>query len=256
MKKIISIMGMGLLLWSSMGWANQMPRALSTDTRMRVVPYNANDVVTVVGSPLVTTSIEFGSDESVDSVQGGDQAAWEVYVNKAHPNVVFIKPTMNESDSNMTVLTNEYVYHFRLLMATPGEHQKPLIPTYNIRFTYPEKMRLELAAKAKQVAQEKNALVADNQSSPLDWNWDYSFSCQCSQDNVPIRAFDDGKFTYFQFAPHADIPAIFLVDGQGNESLTNWHMKGQYVVIERTGRQFTLRNGDSASCVFNEHYSA
>lgn len=244
-----------LLLSSQLCFANLNPKALSTDSRMRVVPFNTNDVVTVVGSPLVTTSLEFGTDESVDSVQGGDAAAWEVYVNKAHPNIVFVKPTMNESDTNLTVLTNQHTYHFRLLMATTKADKPLLEPTYNIRFTYPLEEREAAMSLASIKEREKNAVVADNETSPFEWNWDYSFSCQCSQDNVPIRAFDDGTFTYFQFSDHADIPAIFLVDEKGNESLANWHMKGPYVVIQKTARQFTMRNGEAASCIFNDHYS-
>jgi type IV secretion system protein VirB9 len=50
------------------------------------------------------------------------------------------------------------------------------------------------------------------------------------------------------------MPAIFVVDKQGKESLANSRMRGQYVVIERLARQFSLRNGKTVSCVFNDHF--
>lgn len=233
-----------------------MPRALGTDSRMRVVAYDPNNVVTVIGNQLITTSLEFGMGESVQGVEGGDSVAWLVTVNKAHPNIVFIKPTMDKSDTNLTVLTDKYAYHFRLIMPSKTKSSTNLSPTYNIRFTYPQEEQLTALAKSAKLAREKDALVADNETNPMDWNWSYTYSERCSRENVPIRAFDDGRFTYFQFSPHANIPAIFLVDADGNESLANFTMKGPYVVIQKTARQFSMRsNGkNDVSCIFNENY--
>lgn len=258
MKKHIQLLGLAsVLLLSTPVLANQIPKALATDHRMRIVPFNQNDVVTLIGSQLVVTSLEFGDDEVVTGVEGGDAAAWEVAINKSRPNIVFIKPTVDDSNTNLTVLTSKHTYHFWLVMPEEIKGSKKVLPTYNVRFTYP----LDDAQKALNIAADKsriaNAEVANNETNPLDWNFNYTYSCKCSKDNIPIRAFDDGKFTYFQFKDNHDNPAIFIVDGKGHESLANWHMKGQYVVIERTAPQFTIRsNGmDNASCVFNQQYT-
>ena len=64
--------------------------------------------------------------------------------------------------------------------------------------------------------------------------------------------FDDGQFTYFQFRERQDVPAIFFVADGKNESLLNYHVSGKYVVVERTGRQFTLRSREGEVCVYNE----
>lgn len=257
MKKLNVLVFAALLMGlSPLSFANQNPKPLSTDPRMRVVTFNQNDVVTVIGSQLISTSLQFGEDETIVGVEGGDKAGWSVDINNDKPNILFIKPVVDVSDTNLTVLTNKYTYHFRLLMPVTNEKTAKIPPTYNIRFTYPlEVAAAKMALNAKK-AQEKAAVVADNQTSPLDWNWDYSYSERCSRENVPIRAFDDGTFTYFEFGPNHDNPAIFLVDGQGHESLANWHMKGRYIVVERLSPQFTIRsNGaNDASCVFNQHY--
>ena len=246
-----------LLLSSPIGFANTMPKALATDARMKVVPYNKNDVVTVVGTPMVTTSIEFGENESVTDVNGGDSVAWEAVPSQNHPNVLSIKPMVSHSTTNLTVMTTNHMYHFYL--TTPEKTgDKPIEPTYNVRFIYPEEDAANALARAAITERKKDALVTDNNSTPADWNFDYSFSCKCSPDNVPIRAFDDGRFTYFEFSKNHDNPAIFLVDGKGHESLANFHIKDKYVVIERTSPQFTIRtNGkENASCVFNDNYKA
>ena len=246
-----------LLLSSPISFANTIPKELATDSRMTVVSYNKNDVVTLVGTPMVATSVEFGENEVITDINGGDSVSWDAIRSKVHGNVMSIKPMVTHSTSNLTVITNSHMYHFYL--TTPEETSgKPLKPVYNIRFIYPEEDAANALALAAISERKKEALVTDNNSTPADWNFDYSFSCKCSPDNVPIRAFDDGRFTYFQFADNHDNPAIFLVDGKGHESLANFHIKDKYVVIERTSPQFTIRtNGnENASCVFNDNYKA
>lgn len=257
-KLLTVFMGTTLILSvSGVSLANQMPRALSTDNRMRIVPYNQNNVVTIQGQEMTITTLQFGDDEMVQGVKVGDSVAWEATTNKAHPNMLFIKPTISDADTNMTVLTNLHVYNFRLLVpSSPLNSSLKPAPTYNVRFTYPLEEAQEALARKAIADRERNAVVANNEASPFDWNWAYSFSARCQTDLVPIRAFDDGRFTYFQFSLHSQIPAIFIVDGEGHESLANWHMKGEYVVIQKTAKQFSMRSGSVASCVFNDKYKS
>ena len=62
------------------------------------------------------------------------------------------------------------------------------------------------------------------------------------------------SLTYFQFKKNDVTPAVFAVDESGNESLVNFTIQGQYLVVERIGRQFTLRDGKAATCIFNDSY--
>ena len=56
----------------------------------------------------------------------------------------------------------------------------------------------------------------------------------------------------FQFSnKNAEIPAIFNVDADGFESLVNYRVSGDYIIVERVGAQFTLRNGSEIVCVYN-----
>ncbi|MGH6959300.1 MAG: hypothetical protein ACREE7_02335, partial [Dongiaceae bacterium] len=43
-----------------------------------------------------------------------------------------------------------------------------------------------------------------------------------------------------------------LVADDENESLLNYHVSGKYLVVERIGRQFTLRSREGRVCVYNE----
>lgn len=252
---VMSLALCGAIIMSApMAQANQIPHKLATDARMRIVPYDTNNVVTMVGSQLVMTGIEFSPSETINGVEFGDAVAWTSIVNKTHTNMLFIKPVLRQPlDTNLTVITNKYTYHFRLLANQPNSKASP---TYSVRFTYPQEEAEQAIAAAMKQEQNENAM-ASPPTDPFSWNWNYAYSACCSRDNVPIKAFDDGEFTYFEFSPHAEIPSIFVVDGQGHESLAATTMKGPYVVVQTVARQFTFRNGkDSASCIFNEHYSA
>jgi type IV secretion system protein VirB9 len=88
-------------------------------------------------------------------------------------------------------------------------------------------------------------------SEPDKYNFNYTISG--SSLIAPIRVFDDGEFTYFQFPyKNAEIPAFFLVDSEGREALINYRMNDDYVVLERVASQLTLRHGSDVTCIFNE----
>ncbi|GFR24546.1 mgtE_N domain-containing protein [Trichonephila clavata] len=86
-------------------------------------------------------------------------------------------------------------------------------------------------------------------------NFNYSIShVKGSQSIIPIKVFDDGKFTYLQFNKiNSDFPAVFMVDSAGYESLVNFRTADNYLIIERVSSVFTLRNGSSTVCLFNEN---
>ena len=55
--------------------------------------------------------------------------------------------------------------------------------------------------------------------------------------------------TWFRF--EGETPAIYIVDADRNESLVNFRTEGPYVVVDRVSRQWTLRNGQNSTCIFN-----
>ena len=47
---------------------------------------------------------------------------------------------------------------------------------------------------------------------------------------------------------------MFLVDENKNESLVNYHVSDNYLVVQRLGKQFVLRDGDRVTCIFNKAF--
>ena len=82
------------------------------------------------------------------------------------------------------------------------------------------------------------------------YNFNYEFAG--SPAIAPIKVFDDGVFTYMEFkTDNAEIPAIFAVNEQGYETLVNFRIVEEYVVIEQVAGQLTLRSGGDVVCVYN-----
>ena len=47
------------------------------------------------------------------------------------------------------------------------------------------------------------------------------------------------------------MPAIFAVNSDFSETLRNFRREGDYIVVDGTAAQFTLRDGDQWICIFN-----
>lgn len=229
-------------------FVEQKPIAYPTDPRIKLVVYQTNNVVPLYGKTFTNTQIVFGKGEAVLDVEGGDRDGWIVTSHKRLPNMLFVKPTLLGSRSNMTVVTTKHTYYF-FVTSNVTLKNKPLLQTYAIKFVYPEEARARLNAQLKQQAHAKKGTA-----KPIlekHYHWDYTFSG--NPQVKPLHVFDDGTFTYFQLQPNQSVPAIFAVDSvSGKEALINFRKQGKYIVVQRTAPQFTLRQGsDAVASVFN-----
>lgn len=212
--------------------AATIPRGVAADHRVKVVQYDPNNVVILKGRYGYQTQVTFASNEAVQSVSIGDSMAWQAV---PVSNNLFIKPVA-ESTTNMTVLTNTNSYNFQLDSSSVNA-----APTYKLQFRYPEG-GYDQSGSANAVAVFE----------PDKINWKYTFTGDRAI--APIEAFDNEQFTYFKFKSNgmSHLPAVFIVDKNRNETLVNYHMQGQYLVVNATAKQFTLRDGDYVTSVYND----
>ncbi|PIR31945.1 MAG: P-type conjugative transfer protein VirB9 [Alphaproteobacteria bacterium CG11_big_fil_rev_8_21_14_0_20_44_7] len=214
---------------------------ISTDFRIREVPYNPNDVFKFTGHYGFQSSIEFEVDEDIKTISVGDSLAWQIVPSG---NRIFLKPIEPNPDTNMTVVTNKRVYYFQL-HGTVTDDMMSSDMIFAMRFLYPGKSDLQVYETSNNIPED------DVLNNPQNYNFNYTIA---GPDRIsPLKIFDDGEFTYFQFRDiNADVPAFFLVDSQRKEALINFRTVGDYIVIERVSSMFTLRHGDDVVCVFNE----
>jgi len=238
--------------------ALDVPVGGSEDKRIRYVNYNASDVVKVVGRYRASTQIEFDPHEEIAHVAIGDSMAWEIAPAK---NILFLKPREKHPPTNLQVVTIRYsgerrVYQFEL-QATEGDVRQA-DSYFAVRFRYPHDMEARRKAEAAAKAVTADQKRADEALS-LHQDYgarNYQYSAQGSRAIQPDMIYDDGKVTTMRFAGNREIPAIYMVQSDGKETLIPWDARrsGEVVVIHGVAKEFRLRRGGDVICIFNEAY--
>ena len=99
--------------------ANKSPKRGHFDSRIKLVTYNPNDVVTLTTHYGFSTMIEFAKHEVIKTISLGDTLAWNLLDVE---NKIFIKPVENNADTNMQVITNIRAYNFVLIAKKSTSH--------------------------------------------------------------------------------------------------------------------------------------
>jgi len=99
--------------------------------------------------------------------------------------------------------------------------------------------------------------VFDNpvKPDPSGPNTNTNYSMRGDAELAPLAIFDDGNFTYIKFADNGDLPSIFSVDRNQEESVLNYFHQDGYLVVDHVGKQFTFRRGDVATCIYNRSFN-
>lgn len=228
---------------SSASYAASNPRPIKVDHRVRTAVYQPDEVYKLTGHYRYQSSIEFAEGEKIETISMGDSTAWMI---NPSANRLFLKPIERDATTNMTLITNRRTYLFELHGRDTDDVNDPEM-TFVMRFIYPD----EGTQPSLTGDVVDDVPVVDIENQPEKYNFNYTVSGP--EVTAPIRIFDDGEFTYFQFRDkNTEVPAFFWVDDKGNESLINYRTRGDYIVVERVADRYTLRHGANVVCVFNE----
>ena len=222
-----------------------VPTPGATDSRIRTIMYNPNEVVWLQGHLGYQMMLEFDPAERIENVSIGDSTVWQVTPNRK-ATLLFLKPVDKNAATNMTVVTNQRRYVFQL---TAAEAEGPNDPNiiFDVRFMYPDEPHpiIELAPPPPAPAPA---------SPPPVEKLNFAYDSSGSKGISPLRVFDDGTETYFQFPDQMETPAIFALDASGHESLVNFQVRGRYFVVDSSGQAFSLRLGREKTVVKNQAY--
>jgi type IV secretion system protein VirB9 len=213
--------------------------------RIRHVVYDQDEVVTIEAVVGVATHLVLEPGEVYVAHAFGDGKAWDFAYRQHH---VFLKPVATDADSNLTIVTDRRSYHLALKLRT----DKAATPTYEVAFRYREGR----TRKVRDDARDKEIEEAF-QRPPRAANLRYSMSGD--QDIALVNCWDDGQFTSFKFAGGADLPAIYLVDADGQESVVDRHSAGaanEIIVVHKVAPRWVLRLGGRALAVWNDAFLA
>lgn len=252
------MMAFPMLLSSvSLVQALDTPTAAPADARVRFVNYRPFDVTKVVGTLFTSLQLEFAADEQIANVVVGNSIAWEV---APAGNILFLKPREKHPMTNLQVVTTRRDGSLRSyqleLTIRQGAIDTASGTYFLVKYRYPEdEAAARRAQRAANAAAGRERFVESTFELHEDYgprNWRYS--AQGSKAIEPKSVYDNGKTTTFAFEGVAEIPAIYLVNTDGSESLVPKSVDGSLVRVQALGRKFVLRRGKDVICVFNEAY--
>ncbi len=254
--------------------ANQVSFAqtnpITTDSRIRTLVYNPNEVYELKFYYGYQSFIEFAEDEEIEMISIGEAFAWRLTPAGKR---LFIRPLEIAGHTNMTIISNKRTYHFDIRSGEyDGKADEELV--YTIRFFYPQlgqplpippaltipnpappprildKTIIKTPFPGANIGENLSNLIARN---PEAGELNFDFSLAGKSDNImPLKVYDDGKDTFFQFpSDNLIIPTISVVDNRGNEQSLTYIIRDSFVVVPTTGKQFTLRLADGLLCVYN-----
>lgn len=222
-----------------------------TDSRIKTLIYNENDVYHIVVHYGYQSSIEFAKNEDIEATSLGTSYAWKYSTVGRR---LFITALEGSAHTNMTVITNRRTYHFDLESKDPGEGVDDEL-VYVVRFFYPD-ADFDKAAPVvdtQKFLPEKNIAPAGKTTTAADKANNYNYSLTGPESISPIKVFDDGKNTYLKFKNNnANIPNIFIVDASGKEVRTGYSRDGEYIVIKKPVKKLVLRLQNDLVTVYNE----
>jgi type IV secretion system protein VirB9 len=213
------------------------PSAGPGDPRIKEIMYNADAIVPVRASLGYEMAIEFSPAERIENVSIGDSLSWQVTPNRK-ATLLFLKPMAKGNPTSMTVVTNQRIYSFTLTAVEPRGPNDPNA-TLRLRFLYPMPPPAPVEAAGPPPPPPR----------PEDFNFSYANSG--SKALTPVRVFDDGAATYFQFDPKKDTPAVFVLGPDKKEETANTRVSGPYTIVDFTAETFVLRYGKTKAQVRN-----
>jgi type IV secretion system protein VirB9 len=212
------------------------------DARIRVLVYAADEVYRLKGYVGYQIDLEFESGEVFVGLGTGDL---ESLTFAAQENHLFLKPRAGGAATNLTVLTTRRTYHFDY--STSERLPDPAFGDviYVLRFVYPPQRADRAAAAVEHELAE----------APQTRLHNLSYAYRGSPQLKPVSAWDDGVQTHLRFDPHDELPALFLRNDDGSESLLNFTVEAGELVVHRVARQLAVRRGRLKGCVLNQNYA-
>lgn len=213
-----------VLLFSLPCVAQIIPETQGFDDRVSSVKYSPKDVIRIATKVGSTTLIQLEIGESItlnNSGLGiGDAKAWGFSV---RGNNIFLKPIAKKPDTNLTIVSDKNrTYSFDLV-----SRWKPL---YIVKIEYDKPKNADdysLSIPCSDGAQNFNYVKwGDNKISP-QYMW------------------DDGRFTCLKFTENSELPVAYQIASDGKESLVNYHIFQDTMVIRSIASEYRLRLGTS-----------
>lgn len=244
----LTLVGLWIAAISVIGRAELVATPLPGDVRLVQFEYDPDNTFLVLTRPKAVTHLEFGADEQVLTVAGGDTKHWELTptANRRH---LFVKPVYEQMESSMTVITDKRSYQF--VLRSTGSNAKWY---QRVSWRYSQKMLLELradeerterTAQAHDTARTRSGPETSGQPVALE-QLDFGYQIEGTASFRPMAVFSDGQSTWIRLpADAAEWPALFSLTEDQQVAVVNYLVRGDYMVAQQVLQRGLLKLGRS-----------
>jgi type IV secretion system protein VirB9 len=220
-----------------------LPTKGQVDNRIRTTAFSADEVYRLYGFVGYAIELIFEEGETFAGKGGGDLEGVTI---DAHANSVLLKPRAAIVATNLVIYTDRRAYRFDYSVEARRPNRRSDEVIYAVRFLYPP--RLDTGSSPE--SEVERELVRAKTVRPR--NSDYWY---CGHPSLkPAAAFDDGVHTRLTFTDRAELPAIFVRNEDGSESLLNFSMDDGDVLIHRLAPKLIVRRGRLVGCIVNNGF--
>lgn len=205
------------LLATTPAAAQVMPLPGMSDPRVQSIDFRADQVIRLTGAIGYQITVELAPDETVRSIALGDSSAWAASTDRSG-NRLFLKALLADVATNMTVITDVRTYAFDL----QGTADTAMTSPYLVRFRYP-------------------SVAANISSDPVMGEMTGSYLLRGDRALRPVAISDDGIHTYIEWPADALLPATYVGQADGSETLANGQMRGRYYVLDSVDTNLVFR---------------
>jgi type IV secretion system protein VirB9 len=226
----------------------ETPRPKVVDSRIQYENYTPDKVFVVRSAYGKSALIQLEEGETLDGANNtvfgsGDQKAWSFAV---RGNNITFKPLEKDPETNLILVTNKRTYAFDLKLAKDDE---PL--TYILRFNYLDTAFSKKDFLEKEINKTAVELKKLQNLPKMVMNTAYTIKGDFKK-LFPNAVWDDGIFTYFQYASAVALPVVYKVNNlSGKESLVDSHIEGDTLIVHELSSAFILRLGDEVIEITN-----
>ncbi len=213
----------------------------AADPRLRTLVWAPDEVYRLEGYAGWQIDLEFEPGERFVGLGAGDL---DSLAYAAQDNHLFIKPKAAPVATNLTVITDRRTYHFDYRASLRRPQSMEVV--YAVRFVYGASPAAEVPA-----THLDEQLVRAAEHRPHNLAYAY-----CGPPALkPESAWDDGVQTHVRFGARQELPAVFLYNEDGSESLVNFTVVADELVLHRVARRFVVRRGALSGCIVNQRFA-
>lgn len=217
----------------------------ASDPRIQTVRFTGDNIIRIAAAEGIVTTIELSKTEEIKDFAMGDRDAWHAAING---NLFVIKPKDVRADTNLTLFTNRRSYLFQLRTTSRTARNV----AYWVRLEYPEgdAATVEAVALARQEA-DRQQMKADLDASRLEGHLNHDYWIVGARELQPLSMHDNGRQTFMVFSAAQPMPAAFVIEPDGAESLVDYHVERDTMVLHRVVSRVLLRRGTLVAGITN-----